>query len=139
VFSGKRFLFTLHAPSPLPLTRPISSSLREVSTWRFRKQITRSKKTPALQAMFEVDSVLCYYLVSLPIKKMFLKSCEEEIKQFSAGRQIRIIPLVIFADIPLGGSTFPSFYLCPPLPFVATGKWKITNNKNSGPLFLDFN
>ena len=32
------------------LTRPISSSLREVSTWRFREQIARSKKTPALQA-----------------------------------------------------------------------------------------
>ena len=32
-------------------TRPISSSLREVSTWRFRKQIARSKKTPALQAI----------------------------------------------------------------------------------------
>jgi len=30
--------------------RPISSSLREVSTWRFREQIARSKKTPALQA-----------------------------------------------------------------------------------------
>ena len=28
----------------------ISSSLREVSTWRFREQIARSKKTPALQA-----------------------------------------------------------------------------------------
>ena len=38
------------APSPLPLTRPISSALREVSTWRFREQIARSKKTPALQA-----------------------------------------------------------------------------------------
>ena len=35
---------------PLPLTRPISSSLREVSTWCFREQIARSKKTPALQA-----------------------------------------------------------------------------------------
>ena len=50
VFSGRRFLFSLPAPSPLPLTRPISSSLREVSTWRFREQIARSKKTPALQA-----------------------------------------------------------------------------------------
>ena len=51
VFSGRRFLFSLPAPSPLPLTRPISSSLREVSTWRFREQIARSKKTPALQAI----------------------------------------------------------------------------------------
>ena len=32
------FLFSLPTPSPLPLTRPISSSLREVSTWRFREQ-----------------------------------------------------------------------------------------------------
>ena len=48
---GKAFFsFSLPAPSPLPLTRPISSSLREVSTWRFREQIARSKKTPALQA-----------------------------------------------------------------------------------------
>ena len=29
---------SLSAPSPLPLTRPIFSSLREVSTWRFREQ-----------------------------------------------------------------------------------------------------
>ena len=45
-----KILFSLPAPSPLPLTRPISSSLREVSTWRFREQIARSNKTPALQA-----------------------------------------------------------------------------------------
>ena len=32
------------------LTRPISSSLREVSTSRFREQIARSKKTPVMQA-----------------------------------------------------------------------------------------
>ena len=38
------------ATSPLPLTRPISSSLQEVLTWRFREQIARPKKTPALQA-----------------------------------------------------------------------------------------
>ena len=36
--------------SPLPLTSPISSSLREVLTWRFCEQIARSGKTPALQA-----------------------------------------------------------------------------------------
>ena len=47
---GGEKIFSLPAPSPLPLTRPISSSLREVSTWRFREQIARSKKTPALQA-----------------------------------------------------------------------------------------
>ena len=45
-------------PPPLPLTHPISSSLREVSTWRFREQIARSKKTPALQATPTVDTVL---------------------------------------------------------------------------------
>ena len=44
------FLFSLPASSPLPLIRPISSSVLEVSTWRFREQIARSKKTPALQA-----------------------------------------------------------------------------------------
>ena len=42
---------SLSRPLPLPLTRPISSSLREVSPWRFREQIARSKKTPALQAV----------------------------------------------------------------------------------------
>ena len=47
----RRFLFSLPAPSPLPLTHVISSSLREVSTWRFLGQIARSKKTPALQAI----------------------------------------------------------------------------------------
>ena len=41
LFSGRRFLFSLPAPSPLPLTRPISSSPWEVSTWRFREQIAR--------------------------------------------------------------------------------------------------
>ena len=41
VLSGRRFLFSLPVPSPLPLTRPISSSPREVSTWRFREQIAR--------------------------------------------------------------------------------------------------
>ena len=44
------FLLSLFAPSLLPLTRPISSSLREVSTWHFREQIACSKKTPALHA-----------------------------------------------------------------------------------------
>ena len=41
VFSGWRFLFSLPAPSPLRLTRPISFSPWEVSTWRFREQIAR--------------------------------------------------------------------------------------------------
>ena len=53
VFSGRRFLFSLPVPSSLPLTRPISSSLRELSTWRFREQIARSKKTPVLQVTHE--------------------------------------------------------------------------------------
>ena len=43
--------------------RPISSSLREVSTWRFREQIARSKKTPALQAR----SVLDFFASSVEI------------------------------------------------------------------------
>ena len=47
----RRFLFSLPAPFPLPLTHLIFSSLREVSTWRFREQIARSKKKPALQAI----------------------------------------------------------------------------------------
>ena len=57
MFLGRSFLFSLPAPSPLPLTGFISSSLREVSTWRFREQIAPSKKTPALQAnLFTVFS-----------------------------------------------------------------------------------
>ena len=37
------------------VTRPISSSLQEVSTWRFREQIARYEKTPALQARLELE------------------------------------------------------------------------------------
>ena len=33
------------------------TSLREVSTWRFREQIARSKKAPALQARKEVKNI----------------------------------------------------------------------------------
>ena len=46
--------FSLLPPRPLPAAfdSPISSSLREVSTWHFREQIARSKETPALQACF---------------------------------------------------------------------------------------
>ena len=36
-------------------TRPISSSLRKVSTWHFREEIACSKKTPALQAKTELQ------------------------------------------------------------------------------------
>ena len=48
----KRYGVFLLSPRPLPVPfdSPISSSLREVSTWRFREQISRSKKTPALLA-----------------------------------------------------------------------------------------
>ena len=42
------FLVSLR-PLPVPFDSSISSSLREVLTWRFREQIARSKKTPALQ------------------------------------------------------------------------------------------
>ena len=66
VFSGRRFLFSLPAPNPppphppLPSTCPISSSLREVSTWRFLEQIACSKKTPALQAKKNIPkSMVC--------------------------------------------------------------------------------
>ena len=41
---------SLSPPPPRSLYSPISSSLREVSTWRFREQISRSKETPALLA-----------------------------------------------------------------------------------------
>jgi len=47
---GEKKSFSLPAPYPAPFDSP--SSLREVSTWRFREQIARSKKTPALQAKF---------------------------------------------------------------------------------------
>ena len=51
------FLFSLPAPSPLPLTRPISSSLQKVSKWRFREQkkLARPKETPSLQAMNRIE------------------------------------------------------------------------------------
>ena len=61
------FLFSLFAPSLLPLTRPISSSLREVSTWHFRKQIACSKKTPALHARIYSNS--CFSDLCLVIHK----------------------------------------------------------------------
>ena len=44
------FFFLSPRPLPVPFDSPISSSLREVSTWRFREKISRSKKTPALLA-----------------------------------------------------------------------------------------
>ena len=47
-------------PFPLPSTRSISSSLREVSTWRFCEQIARSKKTPALQATLNLALISGY-------------------------------------------------------------------------------
>ena len=50
------------------LTRPISSSLREVSTWRFREQIVRSKKTPALQARLLLAS-------GVVLQTLFTKAC----------------------------------------------------------------
>ena len=63
LISGRRFLFSLPAPSPLPLTRPISSSPREVSTWRFQEQIARYKKTPALRARsWENEKSVVYYM-----------------------------------------------------------------------------
>ena len=51
------FLFSLPAPSSLPLTRPISSSLQKVSKWRFREQkkLARPKETPPLQAKNRVE------------------------------------------------------------------------------------
>ena len=68
VFLGRRFLFSLPAPSPLPLTRPISSSLRYVSKWCFREQIVRSKKTPALQARCcHVYGPLAHYKLHLAL------------------------------------------------------------------------
>ena len=42
---------SLSRPLPAPFDSPISSSLREVLTWRFREQIARPKKTPTLQAV----------------------------------------------------------------------------------------
>ena len=47
------FLFFLPAPSPLTLTRPISSSLREFQHGAFAIKTIRARpmKTPALQAM----------------------------------------------------------------------------------------
>ena len=50
----KKILFSLPAPYPAPFDSPYS--LREVSTWRFREQIARSKKTPALQAISDIEN-----------------------------------------------------------------------------------
>ena len=48
----KKMLFFLTAPSPLPLTRPISSSLQEFQHGAFAIKTVRARpmKTPALQA-----------------------------------------------------------------------------------------
>ena len=67
----KKNLFSLPAPSPLPLTRPISSSLREVSTWRFREQIARSKKTPALQVIqYPISTQMLFGTCSFKLIKL---------------------------------------------------------------------
>ena len=66
--------------SPLPLTRPISSSLREVSTWRFREQIARSKKTPGLQARYVPLASQGPY----PIIVHFVANCRPHISNFWA-------------------------------------------------------
>ena len=52
------FLFFLPAPSTLPLTHPISSSLQKVSKWRFQEQkkLARPKETPSLQAKNRVEN-----------------------------------------------------------------------------------
>ena len=52
------FLFSLPAPSSLPLTHPISSSLQKVSKWRFQEQkkLARPKETPSLQAKNRVEN-----------------------------------------------------------------------------------
>ena len=75
----KTFLFSLPVPSPLPLTLPISSSLREVSTWRFREQIARSKKTPALQANSPIER---FQMTSRP---PYCNWCPKTIKQQPVG------------------------------------------------------
>ena len=52
---GEKKILFLFSLSPLPLTRPISSSLREVSTWRFREQThlsDRRKRLPYKQGIF---------------------------------------------------------------------------------------
>ena len=56
VFSGRRFLFFLPAPCPLPLTRPISSSLREFQHGAFVIKTIRARpmKTPATQDRDEI-------------------------------------------------------------------------------------
>ena len=48
----EKMLFFLTAPSPLPLTRPISSSLQEFQHGAFAIKTVRARpmKTPALQA-----------------------------------------------------------------------------------------
>ena len=53
------FLFFLPAPSPLPLTRPISSSLREFQHGAFAIKTIRARpmKTPALQAKNAVENI----------------------------------------------------------------------------------
>ena len=73
---GKAFSLLSPRPLPAPFDSPPSppSSLREVSTWRFREQIARSKKTPTVQAnslrIYLQLSRLCFFLVWL--RKFYL-------------------------------------------------------------------
>ena len=68
--------------SLLPLARPISSSLREVSTWCFREQIARSKKTPALQAIALIPSRLIRQMLANFFEVQFCITAQAKKKRF---------------------------------------------------------
>ena len=79
VFSARRFLFSPPPPSP-PLPTPVDSPhlllSSESLTWRFREQIGRSKKTPALTAGYSKPfRIISVFIHSRALYRPLLLRC----------------------------------------------------------------
>ena len=72
------------------MTRPISSSLRKVSTCPFREEIARSKKTPALQTTLQatVETMLaCVASVSVRFRRKELETRVKDREKSGASKR----------------------------------------------------